>query len=219
MLRDDQSGKYLDEEMLEAALATVQAAAALVHAARTAQRDWLDDHKKDAVARRQAEESQWLEGLVSAARMLVSAATALYDATSGLLQGYSTEDKLTSVAKQVASSAAHLLVACKVKIDANSKAMQRLQSTGNAVKVGTEHYILAARKAVHAENERSLTISQRLVSGIAQVLNAQDDVVKREKEIEEARGRLAAIRRANRSDFKFAGDRDSSPSAVHYSMF
>jgi talin len=70
---------------------------------------------------------------------------------------------------QVASAAAHLLVACKVKADANSKAMQRLQAAGNAVKVGTEHYILAAKKAVGAEDERTLTISQRLVSGIAQV--------------------------------------------------
>lgn len=101
--------------------------------------------------------------------MLASSVGGLYDATNSLIQGFATEETLTNAAKQVASSAAHLLVACKVKADAASKAMQRLQASGNAVKVATEHYILASKKAVGVEDERALTISQKLVSGIAQV--------------------------------------------------
>lgn len=68
----------------------------------------------------------------------------------------------------MASSTAHLLVACKVKSDLDSRAMQRLQSAGHAVKTATEHLVLAARSAIH-EDERTLVISQRMVSGIAQV--------------------------------------------------
>jgi len=191
-----------------------------VHAATAAQREWNDQRKKTNLMSRQSDDSQWSDGLVSVARMLVTASSGLYDATSSLLQGYATEEKLTSAAKQVASSTAHLLVACKVKADANSKSMQRLQAAGNAVKIGTEHFILAARKAVGAEDERTLTISQRLVSGIAQVLNAQDDVVRKEKEVEEARGRLTAIRRSNQKDSRGGmGGRDYSPDAAYYSLF
>lgn len=46
--------------------------------------------------------------------------------------------------------------------------MQRLQSAGHAVKTATEHLVTAARSAIH-EDERALVISQRMVSGIAQV--------------------------------------------------
>lgn len=54
----------------------------------------------------------------------------------------------------------------------NSKAMQRLQAAGNAVKIATEHLVRAAKQAIEAEDERTLVISQRMVSGIAQVCNA-----------------------------------------------
>ena len=51
----------------------------------------------------------------------------LCDAANALVQGQATEEKLISSAKQVASSTAQLLVACKVKADPNSLAMRRLQ--------------------------------------------------------------------------------------------
>jgi len=58
----------------------------------------------------------------------VAAATHnLCDAANALVQGQATEEKLISSAKQVASSTAQLLVACKVKADPNSAAMRRLQ--------------------------------------------------------------------------------------------
>lgn len=47
--------------------------------------------------------------------------------------------------------------------------MQRLQAAGNAVKVATEHLVRAARQAIDAEEERMVIISDRMVSGIAQV--------------------------------------------------
>jgi hypothetical protein len=59
----------------------------------------------------------------------------------------------------VASSTAHLLVACKVKSDLDSRAMQRLQSAGHAVKTSTEHLVNAARQAITEEDCRGLVIS------------------------------------------------------------
>jgi len=44
-----------------------------------------------------------------------------------MVQGQASEEKLISSSKQVAASTAQLLLACKVKANPNSKAMQRLQ--------------------------------------------------------------------------------------------
>jgi len=108
-------------------------------------------------------------------------------------------------------------VACKVKADMNSKAMQRLQAAGNAVKNATEHLVRAARQAIDAEEDRLVVISDRMVSGIAQVLDAQEEVLKKERELDEARVRLAAIRRAKYKD-RPAGH-EMSPDAPYYSDF
>ena len=73
------------------------------------------------------EDNQWSEGLISAARMVAAATHSLCDAANAMVQGHASEEKLISSAKQVASSTAQLLVACKVKANSDSVAMKRLQ--------------------------------------------------------------------------------------------
>lgn len=71
------------------------------------------------MARRPASSSddgQWSEGLVSAARLVAAAAHALVEAANALVQGAASEERLISSARQVASSTAQLLVACKVNL-------------------------------------------------------------------------------------------------------
>lgn len=51
----------------------------------------------------------------------------LCDAANAMVQGEAGEEKLISSSKQVAASTAQLLLACRVKANPNSKAMQRLQ--------------------------------------------------------------------------------------------
>jgi talin len=58
---------------------------------------------------------------------LVAAAThSLVESANALVQGISSEEKLISSAKQVASSTAQLLVSCKVKADPDSASTKRL---------------------------------------------------------------------------------------------
>ncbi len=59
--------------------------------------------------------------------MVAAATQNLCEAANAMVQGHGTEEKLVSAARQVASSTAQLLVACKVKADADSVAMRRLQ--------------------------------------------------------------------------------------------
>uniref|UniRef100_A0A915D6V7 I/LWEQ domain-containing protein n=1 Tax=Ditylenchus dipsaci TaxID=166011 RepID=A0A915D6V7_9BILA len=185
-----------DEQILSAAKSIATAVQTLVKAASSANENWW---------------LRWSEGLISAARLVAAAVHQLCEAANGLVQGHATEEKLISAAKQVASSTAHLLVACKVKSDIDSRAMQRLQTAGHAVKTATEHLVAAARQAI-TEDERTLIISDRMVTGIAQVMDAQEAVLRKERELVEARKQLA---QSTRADMK---NRQTQQSPSHSSL-
>ncbi|KAH9632859.1 hypothetical protein HF086_013646 [Spodoptera exigua] len=120
----------------------------------------------------------------------------LVEAANALVQGAGSEERLISSARQVASSTAQLLVACKVKADPSSESTRRLQAAGAEVIRSTDNLVRAARDAIHTEDERSLVLNRRMVGGIAQEIDARSEVLRIEKELEEARGRLTAIRQA-----------------------
>lgn len=61
------------------------------------------------------------------ARMVAAATHSLCEAANAMVQGHASEEKLIASAKEVAGSTAQLLMACKVKADPGSVAMQRLQ--------------------------------------------------------------------------------------------
>uniref|UniRef100_A0A8R1TSD6 FERM domain-containing protein n=1 Tax=Onchocerca volvulus TaxID=6282 RepID=A0A8R1TSD6_ONCVO len=168
-----------DEQILAAAKSIATAVQTLVKAASAAQRELVAQGRLESHPAFATDDYQWSEGLISASRLVAAAVHQLCEAANAL----------------VASSTAHLLVACKVKSDLDSRAMQRLQSAGHAVKTATEHLVMAARSAIH-EDERTLIISQRMVSGIAQVMDAQEQVLRKERELTEARGKLAALNKA-----------------------
>lgn len=110
---------------------------------------------------------------------------------------------MISAAKQVASSTAHLLVACKVKAEGDTEATRRLQQAGNAVIRSTDNLVRAAQRAISVEEERSLVLNKRMVGGIAQEINARSEVLRIERQLEEARGKLTAIRQAK---YRLRGD-------------
>ncbi|XP_048001972.1 talin-1 isoform X2 [Leguminivora glycinivorella] len=185
-----------DEMILEAAKSIITATSALVRAASAAQRELIDQGK---VARRptsSSDDGQWSEGLISAARLVAAAAHSLVEAANALVQGAGSEERLISSARQVASSTAQLLVACKVKADPSSESTRRLQAAGAEVIRSTDNLVRAARDAMHCEEERSLVLNRRMVGGIAQEIDARSEILRIEKELEEARGRLNAIRQA-----------------------
>ncbi|XP_011297358.1 talin-2 isoform X1 [Fopius arisanus] len=193
-----------DEMILEAAKSIAAATSALIKAASAAQRELIATGKVSRTPLTSSDDGQWSEGLISAARLVAAATHSLVESANALVQGVSSEEKLISSAKQVASSTAQLLVACKVKADPDSESTKRLQNAGNAVKKATDNLVRAAQQAIQQEEERSLVLNKRMVGGIAQEINARSEVLRIEKQLEEARGRLTAIRQAkykNRSDY------------------
>uniref|UniRef100_A0A4W6FVR5 Talin 2a n=1 Tax=Lates calcarifer TaxID=8187 RepID=A0A4W6FVR5_LATCA len=141
------------------------------------------------------DDGQWSQGLISAARMVAAATSNLCEAANASVQGHASEEKLISSAKQVAASTAQLLVACKVKADQDSEAMRRLQIAGNAVKKASDNLVRAAQKAAFDKaDEDNVVVKTKFVGGIAQIIAAQEEMLRKERELEEARKKLAQIR-------------------------
>ncbi|XP_063152009.1 talin-1 isoform X2 [Candoia aspera] len=185
-----------EEQILEAAKSIAAATSALVKAASAAQRELVAQGKVGAIPANALDDGQWSQGLISAARMVAAATNNLCEAANAAVQGHASEEKLISSAKQVAASTAQLLVACKVKADQDSEAMKRLQAAGNAVKRASDNLVKAAQKAAAFQDEENETVvvKERMVGGIAQIIAAQEEMLRKERELEEARRRLAMIR-------------------------
>ena len=98
------------------------------------------------------------------------------------MSGHATEEKLISAARQVASFTAQLLMACRVKGQANSKAMQRLLAAGNSVRKTTTTLVdlfknrrpasLYSPTDGGAMKTPEVVVNSRLVGGIAQEIKA-----------------------------------------------
>ncbi|KAM5293080.1 talin-2 isoform 2-T2 [Ctenodactylus gundi] len=184
-----------EEQILEAAKSIAAATSALVKSASAAQRELVAQGKVGSIPANAADDGQWSQGLISAARMVAAATSSLCEAANASVQGHASEEKLISSAKQVAASTAQLLVACKVKADQDSEAMRRLQAAGNAVKRASDNLVRAAQKAAFGKaDEDDVVVKTKFVGGIAQIIAAQEEMLKKERELEEARKKLAQIR-------------------------
>ncbi|XP_005316701.2 talin-2 isoform X2 [Ictidomys tridecemlineatus] len=185
-----------EEQILEAAKSIAAATSALVKSASAAQRELVAQGKVGSSPANAADDGQWSQGLISAARMVAAATSSLCEAANASVQGHASEEKLISSAKQVAASTAQLLVACKVKADQDSEAMRRLQAAGNAVKRASDNLVRAAQKAAFGktDDDDDVVVKTKFVGGIAQIIAAQEEMLKKERELEEARKKLAQIR-------------------------
>ncbi|KAI4816233.1 hypothetical protein KUCAC02_008567 [Chaenocephalus aceratus] len=183
------------EQILEAAKSIAAATSALVKAASAAQRELVAQGKVGAIQANAVDDGQWSQGLISAARMVAAATNNLCEAANSAVQGHASEEKLVSSAKQVSASTAQLLVACKVKADQDSQTMKRLQAAGNAVKRASDNLVKAAQKAAFdAQDDQAVVVKSKMVGGIAQIIAAQEEMLRKERELEEARRKLATIR-------------------------
>ncbi|XP_068598204.1 talin-2a [Brachionichthys hirsutus] len=184
-----------EEQILEAAKSIAAATSALVKSASAAQRELVAQGKVGLIPANAVDDGQWSQGLISAARMVAAATSSLCEAANASVQGQASEEKLISSAKQVAASTAQLLVACKVKADLDSEAMRRLQIAGNAVKKASDNLVRAAQKAAFDKaDDDNVVVKNKFVGGIAQIIAAQEEMLRKERELEEARKKLAHIR-------------------------
>jgi talin len=77
--------------------------------------------------------------------------------------------------------------------------MKRLQIAGNAVKHASEDLVKAA-SVDNNSDEEEIVINDRLVGGIAQEMMAQEEILRKERELQSAREKLAQIRKMRYKD-------------------
>merc|ERR550532_398239 len=186
-----------DDMILEAAKSIANATASLIKAASEAQKELVAQGKVQKKTHIGSEDGQWSEGLVSAARLVAAATHNLCEAANSLVQGNASEEKLIAAAKQVSAATAQLLVACKVKADADSVAMRRLEKASNAVRRATDELVKAAQGAIdrnEEESELTLNTTAGSVNIIAEEVEARETVYKMEKQLREAHKRLQNCR-------------------------
>uniref|UniRef100_A0A8D3E8L8 Talin 2 n=1 Tax=Scophthalmus maximus TaxID=52904 RepID=A0A8D3E8L8_SCOMX len=188
---DPEDPTVIAETELLGAAASIEAAAKKLEQLKPRAKPKVGSNLANAV-----DDGQWSQGLISAARMVAAATSNLCEAANASVQGHASEEKLICSAKQVAASTAQLLVACKVKADQDSEAMRRLQvAAGNAVKRASDNLVKAAQKAAFDKTEDdSVVVKTKFVGGIAQIIAAQEEMLRKERELEEARKKLAQIR-------------------------
>uniref|UniRef100_A0A8D2ND80 Talin 2 n=1 Tax=Zonotrichia albicollis TaxID=44394 RepID=A0A8D2ND80_ZONAL len=171
-----------EEQILEAAKSIAAATSALVKSASAAQRELVAQGKVGAIPANAADDGQWSQGLISAARMVAAATSNLCEAANASVQGHASEEKLISSAKQVAASTAQLLVACKVKADHDSEAMRRLQVPD------------CGQTAFVSRSQETAVVDRAFLKWTITIIAAQEEMLKKERELEEARKKLAQIR-------------------------
>merc|ERR1711970_533527 len=201
--RAEQTGKVAEDDMkfddmiLEAAKSIANATASLIKATSEAQKELVAQGEVQKKTHIGSEDGQWSEGLVSAARLVAAATHNLCEAANSLVQGNASEEKLIAAAKQVSAATAQLLVACKVKADADSVAMRRLEKASNAVRRATDELVKAAQGAIdrnEEESELTLNTTAGSVNIIAEEVEARETVYKMEKQLREAHNRLQNCR-------------------------
>ena len=173
--------------------------------------------------------------------MVATACHTLCEAANGLVQGHSTEERLVSSAKQVASSTAALLVACKVKAGISAQALRRLQNagkkfiktfmnlnnisrifiSGNAVKRATDALVRSAQQSVEVIEEDKLVdqVDQKLVGQQIQEIIAREEILRKEKELKAAQERYNALKKSRYQREEGSPSNSSANSSIASSSY
>ncbi|KNC83011.1 hypothetical protein SARC_04714 [Sphaeroforma arctica JP610] len=187
-----------EEMIVSAAQGIASATSALMVAAQGAQRELYDQGRvsKNKNTEKYHDDITWSEGLVSAAKNVAGATELLCESANSVVTGQASEERLISSSMAVSRSTQQLLIACRVKADKHSKAMDRLDTAGTAVRKATNALVASAKDAaVFQEEKNEVEVNRFKVGSIAQEIAMQEAVLKKEKELENARKQLTTLRK------------------------
>ncbi|KAJ3367261.1 Talin-1, partial [Kappamyces sp. JEL0680] len=178
-----------DEQILEAAKGIIAASSALVRSATSVQREIVAKGKSDT-------HGSWCEGMVRTAKLVLGSTNELCEAANSYVKEEAPIERVIVCAKSVSASTIQLLTASGIKGDSTSTVQIRLQSAGKAVTMATEQLVKACQEAkdesiVESEDHRGITSHKAKILE----MEAQMKVLRLEKELDQAREALAAIRK------------------------
>jgi talin len=191
-----------EEQILEAAKAIASATSALIKSATSAQREIVAKGKVSNKREDQMyfSDGTWSDGLVSAAKNVASATGDLCEAANAAVKGEIQRERVIVSARNVSSSTIQLLHSAATRTDSNSQSQVRLKAAGKSVTQATEALVKAAEQTLAYEEEANVS---SLMKGKgsnamqkAQELEAAAKVLQMERELENARMKLAGMRKA-----------------------
>lgn len=184
------------DAILVAALAITEAISQLMKAATIAQ--------QERQAKGLAEPSNpfhhdpaWAQGLVSAAKSVASSTQLLVRTANDAVEGRVDEERVIAASKGVAASTAQLVAACRAKSDPNAPSQLKLETAAKRITEATQALVEAARAARQAQQGEDELLQGPLtdVDYKKKVMEVQTEILKLEREKENAQNKLARLRK------------------------
>ncbi|ESK98140.1 cytoskeleton assembly control protein [Moniliophthora roreri MCA 2997] len=205
MARPRDSSKYsavdiqVHDSILEAAKAITSAIARLIKAATESQQEIVAQGKgASTIQQFYKRHNRWTEGLISAARSVGFATNLLIESADGVLSGTHSLEQLIVASNEVAAATAQLVAASRVKANLMSKTQERLEDAAKAVTNACKALVRQV-KAVAAKQMEDEDVDYKNMAVLEfkkREMEQQVEIVKLEKELNAARHRLGAMRRA-----------------------
>ncbi|KAL6044026.1 Cytoskeleton assembly control protein [Balamuthia mandrillaris] len=179
------------EAIIEAARAITQATASLVRGAHVAQKERVAKGKNPKTKHLYRKDPTWANGLISAAQTVAATTQELVRNANDSAQGKCEEERLIASARAVAAATAQLVAASRAKADPTSQSQKTLSAAAKAVAAATSRLVEAAKAAAEAEKEESSNKRLSLTPSAKADLEKQIEILRLEKQLEQARMELA----------------------------
>jgi len=206
--------QHITEAILEASQAIAKSTAVLVQAATAVQREFQSLIKEPKTSSVYKRDPTWAQGLISAARTVAATVKHLVKAANDAALGNSSEEALVVAAQAVSAATTQLVTASTVKADPNSENQRRLREASARVGQATSQLVAAARNAAAWEKEKQDEDEERkydLTGNKIREMEKQMEILRLEKQLENARGQLGTLRKAEYAD---AGPGPTAPAAA-----
>ncbi|EJF66834.1 cytoskeleton assembly control protein [Dichomitus squalens LYAD-421 SS1] len=187
------------DAILASALAITNAIARLIQAATESQQEIVAQGKGSSTTQQfYKRNNRWTEGLISAARAVAFATNLLIESADGVLSGTHTLEQLIVASNEVAAATAQLVAASRVKANLMSKTQERLELAAKAVTEACKALVKQV-KAIAAKQVQEEDVDYKNMAVLEfkrREMEQQVEILRLEKELNAARHRLGAMRRA-----------------------
>ena len=187
------------DAILASALAITNAIARLIKAATESQQEIVAQGKGASTTQQfYKRNNRWTEGLISAARAVAFATNLLIESADGVLSGTHTLEQLIVASNEVAAATAQLVAASRVKANLMSKTQERLELAAKAVTEACKALVKQV-KAIAAKQVQEEDVDYKNMAVLEfkrREMEQQVEILRLEKDLNAARHRLGAMRRA-----------------------
>ncbi|KAB0794296.1 hypothetical protein PPYR_11135 [Photinus pyralis] len=198
----------VNEKILDSCTTLMQAIKILVQKARLLQAEIVSQGKGTASAKEFYKRNhRWTDGFISAAKAVAAAAKYFLSAADKVVNGQGKLEQLVVASQEIAASTAQLVVASRVKAERKSNNLQQLSQASKGVTTATGGVVATVKDCSQLmdEAEELDTSNMTLHQAKRLEMDSQVRVLELEKELEQERLRLSALRRHH---YQLAGENE-----------